>query len=69
MRTTLIAVLLCIASLLLPGAHAEQGEALRKQFLDDKAKAEKGDAVSQYNLGIRYNNGLGGCRRRWPGGR
>ena len=59
MRITLFVALLCIASLVLPCARAQQSEALRKLFLEDKAKAEKGDAVAQYNLGIRYADGQG----------
>ena len=59
MKTALIAALLCLATLVLPCAHAQQSEALRKQFLEDKAKAEKGDAEAQYNLGHCYYNGEG----------
>ena len=30
-----------------------------EQFLDDRAKAEQGDAAAQYNIGICYKRGLG----------
>ena len=59
MRTTLIAVLLCAVSLVLPCGHAQQSEALRRQFLEFKAKAEQGDAQSQSNLGLCYAQGRG----------
>lgn len=32
MRTTLIAALICLASLILPGAHGQQTETLRAQI-------------------------------------
>ena len=51
MKTTLSAALLCAVGLGFPCAHAQQTEALRKQFLEYKAKAEQGDAEAQKNLG------------------
>ena len=39
--------------------HAQQSEVLRKQFLEDKAKAEQGDAKAQADLGARYAEGIG----------
>ena len=59
MRTTLIAALLCAASLVLPCAHAQQTVALRKLFLEYKARAEKGDAEAQKDLSGLYFNGEG----------
>ena len=59
MKTTLRIALICLASLVLPCAHAQQSEALRKEFLEYKAKAEKGDATAQSNLGFCYANGQG----------
>jgi len=44
MRTSLIAALLCTAGLLFANAHAQQDDTLKKQFLEYKANAEKGDA-------------------------
>ncbi len=59
MKTTLRIALICLASLVLPCAHAQQSEALRKEFLEYKAKAEKGDANAQSNLGGCYYHGRG----------
>ena len=59
MKTTLRIALICLASLVLPCAHAQQSEALRKQFLEYKAKAEQGDATAQHNLGVCYVTGQG----------
>ena len=59
MKTDLLVALLCIATLVLPCAHAQQSEALRRQFRADKAKAEKGDATAQYILGACYAHGKG----------
>lgn len=55
MRTALIAVLIGAAPLVLFSAHAQQTEALRKQLLEYRAKAEKGDADAQNKLGDYYN--------------
>ena len=52
----LIALLLGMA---LPAAQAQQTDALRKEFLEYKAKAEKGDAKAQSNLGVCYMKGEG----------
>ena len=43
----------------LPCVHAQQNDALRKQFQEQKAAAEQGNAVAQCNLGICYANGMG----------
>jgi TPR repeat protein len=59
MRTPLITALLCIAGLLLPRAHAQPTEALRRQFLETQTKAEQGDAHEQYKLGVFYSRGEG----------
>jgi TPR repeat protein len=59
MRTALLTTLLCVGSLILPFAHAQQTDVARKQFLDYRAKAEQGDAAAQYNVGICYKRGLG----------
>lgn len=53
------AALLCAASLVLPDAHAQQTAALRKQFQEYKANAEKGDVEAQNSLGVCYANGRG----------
>ena len=44
MRTFLLTVFFLAGSLVLPEVRAQQTEALRKQFLETKAKAELGDA-------------------------
>ena len=59
MRTILMGALLCTASFALPCAPAQQSEALRRQFLEYKAKGEQGDAKAQFNLGVCYENGNG----------
>ena len=57
---TFLAALLLAASLLRPCAHAQQSDALHKQFLKYKAKAEQqGDAMDQCNLGFCYYKGEG----------
>jgi hypothetical protein len=38
---------------------AQQSETARKHFEDTKAKAERGDAIAQLNLGFSYENGDG----------
>ena len=53
MKTTLIA-LLCTGSMLLPCAHAQQGDAVTKQLTILRTKAEKGDALSQFDLGMAF---------------
>ena len=55
----LLAALLLAAGLLCPCAEAQQDEAKQKQFLEDKANAEKGDAAAQYFLGLDYYFGKG----------
>ena len=59
MRTFLIATLLCAFGMIFPSAHGQETDALKKTFLENKAKAEKGDAVAQFNLGACYNKGQG----------
>ena len=59
MKTTLRIALLCLASLVLSCSRAQQSEALRKQFLEAKAKAEQGDAKAQTDLGVCYYHGQG----------
>lgn len=59
MRPTLIAALLGVVILVLPGAHAQQAEALRRQFAELKARADKGDAHAQAAVGDAYTNGEG----------
>ena len=59
MRITLLDELLRIASPVLPSVPAQQSDALRRLFLEYKAKAEKGDAEAQHNLGVSYANGEG----------
>jgi TPR repeat protein len=41
------------------GMSAVGDEMAKKRFEETKAKAEKGEAVSQYNLGVMYDNGRG----------
>ena len=48
-----------MTSLVLPGAHAQPGEQARNTFADTRAKAEKGDAQAQQNLGFWYKTGQG----------
>ena len=54
-----LAALLCFVEVILPDATAQQTEELRKEFQSTKAKAEKGDATAQFNLGFMYANGNG----------
>src|SRR5438876_701871 len=60
--------LICLAVLLLLGAtavplHAEQAKADRKLLADIRAKAERGDAQSQLDLGcLFYSGALGGAK-------
>ncbi|MBI3877079.1 MAG: sel1 repeat family protein [Verrucomicrobia bacterium] len=49
--------LLCAASLVSLGADTPQAAAARKQFLETKAKAEKGDAPAQYSVGESFRSG------------
>jgi TPR repeat protein len=53
-RTALIAALFCAASLVLPHAHAQQGDADAKQVIILRAEAEKGDAKAQNELGAVF---------------
>jgi TPR repeat protein len=57
MRTTLIPVLLCAAGMLLPCVHAQQSAADRQALAELRAKAEKGDAQSQFDLGAAFSLG------------
>ena len=54
MRTILITALLCTASLLLPAAHAQQGEADRQAIAQLRAEAQGGEAEAQFLLGEAY---------------
>ena len=54
-----LVALLCFVEVTLPDATAQQTEELRKEFQSTKAKAEKGDAVAQCNLGVMYAEGEG----------
>ena len=56
-RPWLIAVL--IGLMALSPAHAGMTDAEVKEFMQDKALAEKGDRVAQFNMGINYSLGLG----------
>ena len=51
-------LLIVILSLVFIKAFAE--DATPEQFKEWKAKAERGDAVAQYNIGVCYSNGIGG---------
>lgn len=57
---TLIFVVLAAATF---QVFAQQGEAERKRFEEIKAKAEKGDAEAQYNLGLCYHKA---SLSNWP---
>ncbi len=59
LRFAVIGALLCATSLVLPCAHAQQTDAERMEFLESKAKAEKGEAKDQFNLGVCYDKGRG----------
>src|SRR5436190_1293739 len=59
MKASLAVALLCAAGLVFPCAYAQQSEAPHKQFLEIKAKAEKGDAGAQADLGDMYHQGSG----------
>jgi hypothetical protein len=54
MRTTLIAALLCTTSMLLPCAWAQQHEADRQALGQLRAEAEKGEAHSQFQIGLAF---------------
>ena len=58
MKTCLIVLLLCAASLL-PQAMAATPAVAGKSFQETKIEAEKGDARAQVNLGFMYYNGEG----------
>ena len=58
MRTILITALLCTASLLVPAAHAQQGDAGVKELAELRTKAEKGDAQAQFELGQVFALGI-----------
>ena len=49
-----LVALLCFGEVALPDAAAQQTDELRKEFQNTKAKAEKGDAAAQSNLGFMY---------------
>ena len=59
MKTCLIALFLCAASLLPQAMAATPADVARKSFQETKAKAEEGDVKAQYNLGYMYANGQG----------
>ncbi|MFN5057945.1 MAG: sel1 repeat family protein [Verrucomicrobiota bacterium] len=58
-RPWLVAVLFAVLVFLPSPAHAGMTDAEVKEFMQDKALAEKGDRTAQYNMGINYANGLG----------
>ena len=58
MKSTLTALLAICLCLPLMG-----DDAAKKKFEKEKAFAEKGDKIGQYNLGVFYANGLGECQR------
>ena len=55
----LIFTLCLLASAAVMPLPAEQTSAERKQLQETTAKAKKGDALAQYNLGVMYANGQG----------
>ena len=58
-RPWLVAVLFAVLVFLPSLAHAGMTDAEVKEFMQDKALAEKGDRVAQCNMGINYAFGLG----------
>ena len=58
-RPWLVAVLFAVLVFLPSLAHAGMTDAEVKEFMQDKALAEKGDRVAQCNMGINYFFGLG----------
>jgi TPR repeat protein len=56
-RTTLIPALFCTAGLFLSYAQAQQSEADRQALAQLHAKAELGDAQSQFELGLAFYGG------------
>jgi TPR repeat protein len=59
LKITLIAALLCTASMVLPCAHAQPSDTDRQALAHLRAKAETGDAGAQINLGVCYYDGMG----------
>ena len=59
MKTCLIALFLCAASLLPQAMAATPADVARKSFQETKIKAEKGDAAAQFALGLMYDEGRG----------
>ena len=59
MKTCLIALFLCAASLLPQAMAATPADVARKSFQEAKIKAEKGDAAAQFALGLMYAEGRG----------
>ncbi len=59
MRTSLIAALLCAAGLVFACGCAPPSDREQKQFLEYKAKAERGDVKAQNSLGLCYDTGYG----------
>ena len=57
MKTALIAALLCTASLSLPSAHAQQSTADTNQLTILRARAQQGDAKSQFEMGAAFSLG------------
>jgi len=55
----LATILLCFVGVYMPYAAANQIDEVRQEFLSVKAKAEKGDAIAQEDLGFRYYTGQG----------
>ena len=58
MKTFLITLFLCAASLL-PQAMTAEPAGAGKSFQEAKIEAEKGDAAAQFNLGFMYRDGDG----------
>ncbi len=58
-RAWIVAVILSFLALSPAEAHAGMTDAEVKEFMRDKALAEKGQRGAQYNMGINYYNGLG----------
>jgi TPR repeat protein len=59
MKTIRFAALLCLCVLTPLRALAQETEALRKQFLEVRAKAEQGDVESQLTLANFFSRGRG----------
>lgn len=54
----LVAALLFIA-VILPSVHSQESDTVHRKFIENKLKAEKGDAEAEFNLALNYDLGIG----------